>query len=381
MKPKKRIMRVRLDRKPVNTRKNVLLHKNAKLVLNEMEKRIKENYMPISDRIASSTPNEDQFRLTSVVQDYTEKLSKYMGPREIMRQKLEKLGEEYPLSSATILGLIGKTKTEDEVVRKIKDYIQSVPGLKEKLVSKDLSPEQKGLIIQKILDKIGENELVLAREFNRALDELGVKDIVVRPETEDNPSNPSFWNRKEELKNNPILQKLEKSEREYPRTEGRLKDEILYLTIIIDDYKNGKIDKEKFKKEVLTTINAGMQFLGGDREAFLKYAHKFDQTSKKSVYTLIAKTLNAKEIPTNKEVEMKIKEILNKHGIDDVNKLRRLPPNRIRKLVDDLANNSIHVEELARVIRKKNKEKSDKIIEKINQAFNEYAKPPDGMYM
>ncbi len=381
MRRRTRIMRVRLDRKPVNTRKNVLLPKDAKLILNEMEKRLKENYIPISNRITSDKPNEDQFRLTEVVQDYTEKLSKHIGPREIMREKLEKLRDEYPLSSSTILSLITKTKTEDEAVNMIKQYIQRVPGLKEKLVSKDVSPEQKSLLIQRLLDRIGEDDLVLVREVNRALDELGVKDVVVKAETEEDPGTPSFWNRKEELKHNPMLQKLEKSESEYPRIEGRVKDEILYLKEIMDDYKNGDMSEEDFENEVLNTINAGMQFLGGDRERFLKYVHKFDQTSEKTVYNLIQDVLNANEIKTNKDVEMKIRKIMKKYNIEDVDNLRKAPPSKIRKIVEDLAKNSIHVEELARLIRERDKKKANKIIERINQAFNDYAKPPDGMYM
>ncbi len=380
MKPMKKRSIRRVDnswKKPVITSGGVVIPKEAKNKLNELEKRLRENYATIEKMSLS-----DEYRLTNVVRNYLEEISGYIGPREKVRSVLKKLRNSYPLSTGTMLALISDVETEREAVDKIKGIIKGIPELHKRLVSKETPVKEKALIIDQIARKIEEKEgPVLVKELAKAVEELGVNDIEIKPLKESDPKTPEFWMRKIELEANPDIKRITEAEKEYVKPGGRIKDEIMYLRNTIEEYKNNEISEEELEEELQNLIDIGMQLLEGDREKFIEYLYKYDETEGKSVYNIIVRAMGVEKMPTNRDVEKRLFEIMEKNKVD-INKLEKINPKRLKKVILDAANEGIHTEEIVRTIKKKvGKKKVDSIIKKIDEAVNLTYEPPEGMFM
>ncbi len=327
-------------------------------------------------------PKTEEDEIADLAATHLEKLLREVGPREYVRGLLSRYKDEYPYATAVMNELLKNIKTEKEAIKIIKNTLnEEVEGRKivDLLKDKSVPLTLRADVLIKIYEKLGSTgKYVSFHEMNKALKELGV-DLTTRTLDEDDPSNPNFWQRKEEFKRNPSLQELESLELLDTKNETHIKDEIVKLMGFVRLYEAGGLEEEELDDLINEFVDYAMNLAEGDRQKVLRYVDKFDEEG--LLYQKITSLLRANEIPSNEDVEREVKNLLEeiKAHPQKLAKDKRV----VERLINRAYLKGLHPVEVKRVLRNlvKDKKLKEKILEKIDKVYYgepDYSEPLKG---
>ncbi len=327
-------------------------------------------------------PNTEPDKMADLAATHLEKILRNVGPREYVRGLLSHYKEKYPYATAVMEELLRDIKTEKEAINVVKKALnEKVEGrkivdfLKDEKVPLTLRAD----VLIKIYEKLGSTgRYVSFHEMNKALRELDV-DLTTRTLDEDNPSNPNFWERKEEFKTNESLQNLADIELLDTKNETHIKDEIVKLVGFARLYEAGGLEEEELDDRIIEFLDYAMHLTEGDRQKILKYVEKFDEEG--LLYQKVISMLRANEILSNEDVEREVRRLLSE---------TKTPPQKLakdRSAVERLINRAylrgLHPVEVKRVLGNlvKDEKLKEKILKKIDKVYygeTDYSEPLKG---
>ncbi len=327
-------------------------------------------------------PDTEGDEIIDLAATHLEKLLREVGPREYVRGLLSHYKEKYPYATAVMNELLKNIKTEKEAINVVKKTLnERVEGRKivDLLKDKNVPLTLRADVLTKIYEKLGSTgKYVSFHEMNKALREMGV-DLTTKILDEDDPSNPNFWERKEEFKRNPSIQDLESIELLDTKNETHIKDEIVKLMGFVRLYEAGGLEEEELDDLIEEFVDYAMNLAEGDRQKILEYVNKFDENG--VLYQKITSLLRANEIPSNEDVEKEVKKLLEE--IKAHPKKLAKDKRTVERLINRAYLRGLHPVEVKRVIGNlvKDKKLKEKILEKIDKVYYgepDYSEPLKG---